>query len=179
MVGSAWQGTPLKFSTVTLPPEIDAGRPSLSVGERVSSRRFKRYIGSADRQGRMFVWQREVGPCGGRCTRWAQTIIAKVPRQVPRGTPDPRGWLADTFPRFATERAVRACFDLEIARREREVKRECDHAPHGEVWSPLEDDAWAPRPPSRSAPPRLGTFSRIPLAQRAAETLGLPGAKRQ
>jgi len=54
-------------------------------------------------------------------TRWAQTIIAEVPRQVPRGRPEPRGWLVDRFPRFATEGAVRACFDLEIARREREA----------------------------------------------------------
>jgi uncharacterized protein (DUF924 family) len=56
--------------------------------------------------------------------RLAQTIIAKVPRQVPRGTPEPRGWLVDRFPRFATESAVRACFDLQIARREREKQRE-------------------------------------------------------
>jgi hypothetical protein len=99
-------------------------------------------------------------------TRWAQTIIAKVPRQVPRGTPEPRGWLVDRFPRFATERAVRACFDLEIARREREVKRECGHGPHGEVWSPLEDDAWAPRPPPHGTPARLSTYGRTPRAQR-------------
>jgi hypothetical protein len=80
-------------------------------------------------------------------TRWAQTIIAKVPRQVPRSTPEPRGWVVDRFPRFDTERAVRACFDLEIARREREVQHECGHAPHSEVWWPEPDGAWAPRPP--------------------------------
>lgn len=80
-------------------------------------------------------------------TRWAQTIIAKVPRQVPRGTPEPRGWLVDRFPRLANDRVVRACFELEIAGRERDAQREPGHAPHGEVWSPEEDGAWAPRPP--------------------------------
>src|SRR5207245_9573455 len=45
-------------------------------------------------------------------TRWAQTIIPVVPRQVPRGTPEPLGWLVERFPRFATERAVRVCFDM-------------------------------------------------------------------
>jgi hypothetical protein len=73
-----------------------------------------------------------------------------------RGTPEPRGWLVDRFSCFATERAVRACFDLEIARREREVQRECGHAPHGDVWSPLEDNAWAPRPPPHGTPAREG-----------------------
>ncbi len=223
MVGPAWQRTPLKFGTFTLPPEIDAGRPSLSVveAESVAWRRFKRFFSAADPQGRVFVWKREVGTRGARRlhrhvalvtrlsnialkrlawragygrvvnfkratggalsnylakymakpgvgldawpsrTRWAQTIIAKVPRQVPRGTPEPRGWLVDRFPRFATEHAVRACFDLQIARREREVKRESGHAPHDEVWPPLEDGAWAPRPPPRGWPPRLSRFGRI------------------
>jgi hypothetical protein len=47
-------------------------------------------------------------------TRWAQTIIAKVPRQVSRGTPKPRGWLVNKIPRFATEGAVRASFGMRI-----------------------------------------------------------------
>ena len=77
-------------------------------------------------------------------TRWAQTIIAKVPRQVPRGTPEPRGWIVDRFPRFATERAVRVCFDMRVARLEAPVS---GVAPHGKVWPQPEDNAWVPRPP--------------------------------
>jgi hypothetical protein len=83
--------------------------------------------------------------------RWAQTIIAKVPRQVPRGTPEPRGWLVDRFPRFATERAVRECFDLEIARRERELRDACGQTPLGEVWSHENDGARAPPAAARCA----------------------------
>jgi hypothetical protein len=57
-------------------------------------------------------------------TSWAQTIIAKVPRQVPRGTPEPRGWLVDKFPRFATESARASMFRLADCAREREKQRE-------------------------------------------------------
>jgi len=84
-------------------------------------------------------------------TRWAQTIIAKVPRQVPRGTPEPRGWLVERFPRFATEQAVLMCFDARLVR---QAPTPDGVATHGEVWSPLEDGAWAPRPPPHGAPPR-------------------------
>jgi hypothetical protein len=222
MVGPAWRGTPLKFGTLTLPPEIDAGRPSLSVveAESVFWRRFKRFFSAADPQGRVFVWKREVGTRGERrlhrhialvtrlsnialkrlawragygrvvnfkCatgsalsnylakyvakpgfgldawpsrTRWEQTIIPVVPRQVPRGTPEPRGWLVDRFPRFATERAVLTCFDMRIARGSAPAPNGV--APHGEVWSPLEDDAWASRPPPKWRPLRLGRFGRTP-----------------
>jgi len=72
-------------------------------------------------------------------TRWAQTIIPLVPDQVPRGTHEPRGWLVDRFRRFATERAVRACFDLEIARPR--ARGEGGVRPRG--WSPEPDGAWA------------------------------------
>ena len=161
MVGPGWRGcAPLKFGTLTLPPEIDAGRPCLSVVEAdtVAWRRFRRHFATADPRGRVFVWKREVGPRGGRLhrhlaivtrlphralkrlawragygrvvnfklatggalsnylakyvakpgvgldawpsrTRWAQTIIAKVQRQVPRGTPEPRGWVIRKFSR--------------------------------------------------------------------------------
>jgi hypothetical protein len=213
MVRPAWRGTPLKFGTFTLPPEIDAGRPSLYVVETESLmwRRFMRFFTAADPQGRVFVWKREVGGRGERRlhrhvalvtrlsnialkrlawragygrvvnfkratggalsaypakyiakpgvgldawpsrTRWAQTIIAKVPRQVPRGTPEPHGWLVDRFPRFATAQAVRMCFDARLAR---QAPMPDGVATHGEVWSPLEDGAWASRPPPPGSPVR-------------------------
>jgi len=207
MVGPAWRGnTPLKFGTFTLPPEIDAGRPSLSVVEADSVfwRRFKRFFAKADPRGRVFVWKREVGPRGGRLhrhlaivtrlsnralvdlarragyglvvnvklatggalsnylakyvskpgvgldawpsrTRWAQTIIPAVPRQVLRGTPEPRGWVAVKFPRIVSEPAVRAAFDFWLAHREAPAcgvdETECV------LWLPRQDDARTPRPP--------------------------------
>ena len=68
MVGPAWRGTPLKFGTFTLPPEIDAGRPSHYVveTESVAWRRLMRFCSAADPRGRVFVWKREVGARGGR-----------------------------------------------------------------------------------------------------------------
>jgi hypothetical protein len=55
--------------------------------------------------------------------------------------------------------SVRACFDAKLTRQEREPD---GVASHGEVWSPLEDDAWVPRPPPHDSAPRLRTFGRIP-----------------
>ena len=49
-------------------------------------------------------------------TRWAQTIIAVVPRQVPRVTPESRGWLVSRVSRFASQRTVLARFDALIRR---------------------------------------------------------------
>jgi hypothetical protein len=100
-------------------------------------------------------------------TRWAQTIIAKVPRQVPRGTPEPRGWLVERFPRLARETTVLARFDARV--RWLDAPPPAGVATQGEVWSSLEDDAWAPRPPPRGTPPRVSTFSRIPKRQSARQ----------
>jgi hypothetical protein len=211
-------GQPLKFCTLTLPPDIDAASASLSTvaAEAAVWRRFKQGLRRADRGSRVWVWKREVGSRGGRLhrhfalvsklsnralkrlaaragagqvanfkratagalsgylakyiakpgagldawpsrTRWAQTIIpARWPHQSPRSG----SWLVDRFPRFATEQSVRLCFETRVARLSAVAPEGI--APHGEVWSPLEDDAWAPRPPPRGSPARLGTFCRIP-----------------
>lgn len=212
----------MKFGTLTLPSEIDAGIPSQATVEadRVAWRRFRRYVRAADPYAEeilgahFLLWKREVGERGQRRlhrhlvlvthlanrklvklarragyglvvnfklvrsgamasryvskyvakpgaglsawpahTRWAHTWIKPARREGTR----PR-WLVDRFPRFATARSVMACFDARLARA---------HVPdgiatHGEVWSPLEDNAWAPRPPSRGSPGRLSTFGRVP-----------------
>jgi hypothetical protein len=213
-------GQPLKFCTLTLPPDIDAACASLSTvaAEAAIWRRFKQGLRRADRGSRVWVWKREVGSRGGRLhrhfalvsklsnralnrlawragagrvvnfkratagalsgylakyiakpgagldawpsrTRWAQTIIpARWPHQLPKGGP----WLVDKFPRFATAQAVRVCFDAYLSRAPN-VSAD-GVAPHGEVWSPLEDDAWAPRPPPRGSPPHLSTFGHIARA---------------
>lgn len=79
-------------------------------------------------------------------TRWAQTIIpARTPGAPPRGG----RWLVHRFRRVTPERAVLAWFDARLAARE-----SVGVVTHGEVWSPLEDGAWAPRPPPRGSPPR-------------------------
>lgn len=79
-------------------------------------------------------------------TRWAQTIIpARCPGAPPRGS----RWLVHRFRRVTPERAVLAWFDARLARRE-----SVGVVTHGEVWSPLEDGAWAQRPPARGSPPR-------------------------
>jgi hypothetical protein len=199
----------MKFGTLTLPPEIDAGKPSLSTVEAdaVAWRRLRHLLKRADGAelgAHVLLWKREVGgrgehrlhrhlvlvthlphrvlcrlarragyglskfklvdsgamaaryvgkyvakPDAGLAawpsrTRWAQSWIKPARRQTKHGH-----WLVDRFPRFATERAVRECFELMLARREREQQRGCGFSPHGEVWSPEPDGAWAPRPPPR------------------------------
>jgi len=59
------------------------------------------------------------------------------------------------FKRATTERTMRACFNKRLASPADGV------APHGEVWSLVEDGAWAPRPPPRGSPARLSTFGRV------------------
>lgn len=80
MVRPAWRGTPLKFGTFTLPPEIDAGRPSLSVVEAdsVACRRFRRFFSAADPQSRVFVWKREVGTRGARRLHRHVAIVTRL-----------------------------------------------------------------------------------------------------
>lgn len=78
-------------------------------------------------------------------TRWAQTIISKVPRQVARGTPEPLGWLVARFPRLGAKGMVLMRFEALV--RYFDMGAPTRVATHGEVWSPLEDGAWAPRPP--------------------------------
>lgn len=81
-------------------------------------------------------------------TRWAQTSI-KVRRNAGR-------WLVERFPHLTSERAVLARFDARLA-----WPVPTGVATHGEVWSPLEDGAWAPRPPPREPRRRLSGYSRI------------------
>jgi hypothetical protein len=89
-------------------------------------------------------------------TRWAQTIIpARWPDQPRKGG----RWLVHRFGRLTSERVVLGWFDARLVRPE-----SLGVATHGEVWSPLEDGAWAPRPPPRGSPPRLSTFGRMPRA---------------
>ena len=83
-------------------------------------------------------------------TRWAHTWIKPARRREGARS----RWLVDRFPRFATARAVLACFDARLAR----AHVADGVATHGEVWSPLEDGAWAPRPTLRWTPARLSTF---------------------
>jgi hypothetical protein len=89
-------------------------------------------------------------------TRWAQTWIKKTPRL---GAGE---WVVERFPRLTTEHAVLASFDALV--RWLDAPAPAGVATQGEAWSPPEDEAWAPRPPPRGAPPRLGTFGRIPRA---------------
>jgi hypothetical protein len=60
-----------------------------------------------------------------------------VPRQVPRGTPEPRGWVAFKFPTFVSERSVLATLDLWLAPREAPAcgLDEADNV----IWMPRED----------------------------------------
>lgn len=89
-------------------------------------------------------------------TRWAQTKL-RLPRR------ERERWLVERMPRFASDRAVLSRFDARIAR---ELHRYDGVCPHGEVWSPLEDGAWAPRPPPRGSPPRLTRFGKLPKTPR-------------
>jgi hypothetical protein len=90
-------------------------------------------------------------------TRWAQTIIpARWPHQPRKGG----AWIVQKFPRFATAQAVRLCFDAYLSRAP-DVSVD-GFVPHGEVWSPLEDNAWAPRLLPRGSPKRLSAFGHIP-----------------
>jgi len=196
----------MKFGTLTLPPEIDAGKPSLSTVEAdaVAWRRLRRLLKQADGAdlgAHVLLWKREVGGRGEHRlhrhlvlvthlshrvlyrlarragyglskfklvrsgamaaryvskyvakpdvglsawparTRWAQSWI-KARRRTERG-----GWLVDKFPRFATARAVRECFELILARRERGKHRELGYSPHAAVWSPELGGAWVRPPP--------------------------------
>jgi hypothetical protein len=209
----------MKFGTVTLPPEIDAGKPSLSTVEAdaVAWRRLRRLLKQADGAelgAHVLLWKREVGgrgehrlhrhlllvthlshrvlcrlarragyglskfrlvrsgamaaryvgkyvakPDAGLAawpsrTRWAQPWIKPARRAQTE-----HRWLVDRFPRFATARAVRECFELMLARRERE--KQYGRSSPGEVWSPEEDRAWAPRPPPHGAPQRSSTCGAI------------------
>jgi hypothetical protein len=75
-------------------------------------------------------------------TRRAQTIIAKVPRQVPPGTPEPRGWKVFKFRKLVSEQRVLATLDLWLAPREAPARGldETDHV----LWLPRQDEAWTP-----------------------------------
>jgi len=88
-------------------------------------------------------------------TRWAQTIIPEHwPHQPRKGG----SWVVHRFRRLTSERSVLAWFDAWLTR---PACAPDGVAPHGEVWSPLEDNAWAPRPPPRGSPYRPG-FHRQP-----------------
>jgi hypothetical protein len=83
-------------------------------------------------------------------TRWAQTWIKLRRRKTGE-------WLVKRFPRFTSENVVLAHFDAFV--RWLSAPHSLGVATYGEVWSPEEDRAWAPRPPLRRIAARPTRFS--------------------